>query len=394
MVSRSTGILIKELILFLSVMLVLTACSKKDNLSDDIISENEESYEELQPIWKTREITAGPDGFYYEIPERGNDGTIWLTYFFDKDTKEQYPICSKPECLHNDSSCMASSRFMEYDTGIWYYNDKLYRTKNENGYTVLYRMDTDGSNREALFEIGEADLRGENLYYLYFRDNDVYITCTRAVEGNKIYIRKRSLDGAHDEIVYENADGGYIQEGLQWYSSKLYLKECIRDENYEDGVNATRLIAYDFNTQKTEYIELGNFSGYCFSKDESYCFFYRINDGLYRRDMKTGEEKKIFESSDGSNGFDIRCIGKYLLLENRANGELYSMYVMDTDGNIVNEIPRVSNIDSVNFGNEDYIFQRGVIYIDQTPVMTYMYIPMSDIENVKEWTVFDDDMSW
>lgn len=393
MMSRRTGILIKGLIVFLSALLALTACSKQDNLSDETASEDGERYEEYQPVWKTREITAGPDGFYYDIPESGNDGTIWLTYFFDKDTKEQYPICSKPECLHNDSSCMASSGFMEYMTGIWYYNDKLYRLKNDRGYAVLYRMDTDGSNREALFEIGEADLRGGNLYYLYFRDDDVYITCERVSEGNKIYIRKRSLDGTHDEIVYENADDSYIQEEIQWYSSKLYLKECIRDGNHESEVNATRLAAYDFDTQRTEYIELGNFSGYCFSKDENYCFFYRINDGLYRKDMKSGEEKKIFESSDDSNRFNIRCIRKYLLLENEANGEFYSMYVMDIDGNIINEIPRVSNIDSVNFGNEDYIFQRGVIASGQVIDMTYMYIPMADIENVKEWTVFDDDLS-
>ena len=85
-------------------------------------------------------------------------------------------------------------------------------------------------------------------------------------------------------MVYENMDEAYmLEEELQWYSSGLYMKEYIYNtENMEDSTQGTRLVAYDFDTNKTEYIDLGNFSGYCFSKDERYCYFYRINDGLYR----------------------------------------------------------------------------------------------------------------
>lgn len=375
------------------LVLVLTACSKNGSSPDSITNDAAKEYEELQPIWKTREITAGPDGFYYQIPQSDAGGLHVLTYFFDKDTREQYPVCSKPECSHNDSSCMASSGPDEYLTGIWYYKDKIYRTKNDKGNAWLCRMDTDGDNREKLFEIGDADLWGENLYYLYFRDEDVYITCTHAGGGKAIFIRKRSLDGTHDEVVYENTDDKYIQDGLQWYSSKLYLKEYLTEEASENGASSTRLAAYDFNTRKTEYIELGNFSGYCFSKDENYCFFYRINDGLYKKNMKTGKENKIYESSDGNNNFNIRCIGEYLLLESMDKGRQPGVYVMDLDGNILNEIPRVSSVDSVIFGNENYIFQRGVVDKEEGRVMTYMYIPMSEIESTKEWIWFDEDMS-
>ena len=74
-------------------------------------------------------------------------------------------------------------------------------------------------------------------------------------------------------------------------------------------------------------------------------------------------------------------------------GQQSGVYVMDLDGNILNEIPRVSSVDSVTFGNENYIFQRGVVNKELQHVMTYMYIPMSEIESTKEWIWFDEDMS-
>ena len=63
-----------KVIAAVSLMLVLTACSKNGSSSDSITNDATNEYEELQPIWKIREITAGPDGFYYRIPQRDAGG--------------------------------------------------------------------------------------------------------------------------------------------------------------------------------------------------------------------------------------------------------------------------------------------------------------------------------
>lgn len=385
---------IKGVMLLITTVLALSACSKTDNPSDGATDGDTQSYEETQPVWRLNEFTASPDGFYYSAADYSCSPAVSKIYFFDKETHEQYPVCSKPECQHNDSSCTAVTNWTEYRGGIWYYEDKLYLVKDSGGYTWLYSMDTDGSNREALFEIGDWNYGGANTYYLYFRDDNVYIICTYLEEGQSTFIRKRSLDGKTDEMVYENtADAYMMEEELQWYSSKLYMKEyTYNTENMGDSTQGTRLVAYDFNTNKTEYIELGNFSGYCFSKDERYCYFYRINDGLYKRDMQDGKEKKIYESPEGYNLFNMRCIGDYIILTDllsvsgSGSGKMPSVYVMDTDGKLLRQIQGFSRHDNLFFGNEEYIFARGLA---GDRGMVYAYMPMSDIENVEGWTLFD-----
>ena len=221
----------------------------------------------------------------------------------------------------------------------------------------------------------------------------MYIICTHIENGQNTFIRKRSLDGKVDEMVYENMDEAYmLEEKLQWYSSRLYMKEYIYNtENMEDSTQGTRLVAYDFATNKTEYIDLGNFSGYCFSKDERYCYFYRINDGLYRRDMKDGKEKKLYESPEGYNLFDMRCIGNYIIMTDLLSvihsdsGKMPSVYVIDNDGNLVRQINGFSRYDNLFFGNEEYIFARGLA---GDRGMIYAYIKMADIETVDGWTLF------
>lgn len=384
----------KRVVLLTMIVLILSACSKNDSSPSGTTGDStQNNYEETQPVWRLNEFTASQDGFYYRLGDFNCSPSVEKIYYFDKETHEQYPVCSKPECQHNDESCTAVLGWTEYRGGIWYYADKLYLVKNSGGYTWLYRMDTDGSNREKLFEIGDWDYGGANTYYLYFRDDNVYIICTHIENGQNTFIRKRSLDGKVDEMVYENMDEAYmLEEELQWYSSGLYMKEYIYNtENMEDSTQGTRLVAYDFDTNKTEYIDLGNFSGYCFSKDERYCYFYRINDGLYRRDMKDGKEKKLYESPEGYNLFDMRCIGNYIIMTDLLSvihsdsGKMPSVYVIDNDGNLVRQINGFSRYDNLFFGNEEYIFARGLA---GDRGMIYAYIKMADIETVDGWTLF------
>ena len=143
----------KRVVLLTMIVLILSACSKNDSSPGGITGDStQNNYEETQPVWRLNEFTAGQDGFYYRLGDFNGSPSVEKIYYFDKETHEQYPVCSKPECQHNDESCTAVLGWTEYRGGIWYYADKLYLVKDSGGYTWLYRMDTDGSNREKLFE--------------------------------------------------------------------------------------------------------------------------------------------------------------------------------------------------------------------------------------------------
>lgn len=107
--------------------------------------------------------------------------------------------------------------------------------------------------------------------------------------------------------------------------------------------------------------------------------------------MKDGKEKKLYESPEGYNLFDMRCIGNYIIMTDLlsvihlGSGKMPSVYVIDDDGNLVRQINGFSRYDNLFFGNEEYIFARGLA---GDRGMIYAYIQMADIETVDGWTLF------
>ena len=67
------------------------------------------------------------------------------------------------------------------------------------------------------------------------------------------------------------------------------------------------------------------------------------------------------------------------------SGKMPSVYVIDDDGNLVRQINGFSRYDNLFFGNEEYIFARGLA---GDRGMIYAYIQMADIETVDGWTLF------
>lgn len=342
-----------------------------------------------EPVILSNEIAVGEDGYYYRITRKWKYNNIM---FFDRSTMEQYPVCSRPECGHDGPECTAYVDDAFYRGGIWYYDGRIYLIKMEKGYNWLYSMDAAGGEKECLFEIGDQDYNGANTYQLYFRDGSVYINCTATEAEEHAYIRRRSLDGREDELIYENTGGRRLDE-MQGYSGRLYFKEYEFDGDYSNQkTTGTRLLAYDYDTGETKEIELGDFSGYCLSLDERFCFFYRVNDGLYRRDMATGEEVKLYESEKGYNLFRMRCVGEYLLVADSEatyasqTKEAASLRVFDFEGELLNRMIGGTYYDGFFFGDNGFLFGRTVKGGER---MYYTYIPMTEIESVKYWYFFD-----
>lgn len=71
--------------------------------------------------WNTdaiHKIAAAENGYYYITDED-------MLVYFDVDSKEEVPVCARPDCAHNSASCDACLKgCVVYN--IYYYNGSLY----------------------------------------------------------------------------------------------------------------------------------------------------------------------------------------------------------------------------------------------------------------------------
>ena len=95
--------------------------------------------------WNTdaiHKIAAAENGYYYITDED-------MLVYFDVDSKEEVPVCARPDCAHNSASCDACLKgCVVYN--IYYYNGSLYYMPIENGMAKLCRADPDGGSREIM----------------------------------------------------------------------------------------------------------------------------------------------------------------------------------------------------------------------------------------------------
>lgn len=80
-------------------------------------------------------------------------------YYFDLTTGESYPVCARPNCTHDDYLCSA---YLEDATLPYYDGEHLYFFAGRA--CQLWRMNTDGTDREMLFECNEKAESGAQMH--------------------------------------------------------------------------------------------------------------------------------------------------------------------------------------------------------------------------------------
>ena len=112
-------------------------------------------------------FAKAPKGYYYlEL-------TGQVLMYFDEETEETYPVCSKINCNHNTMDCSArlsTKGTAKYDRyigmSIYYYNGYIYAIK---GSGELMQISSDGAERKTIAKIYDPDAAngriGENLVF-------------------------------------------------------------------------------------------------------------------------------------------------------------------------------------------------------------------------------------
>lgn len=379
--------------LVLAAALVASMCGcRRDNKDFDTGNVSSDA----QNGWNifNHPVTRGEGGYYFLISqssqiakdkvEKSERGKSYMLIMFMQDDGNSVVVCSRPECKHNSEECPAclsltsdSSSEIPSITGydrdkIYYHNGKIYVIYNDDvaGYAYLEEVAPNGAYRTRLFEIGNS-AKG---YCLTFNNQDVFIYkregSTSGYEETEATIRRRSLDGKEDEVIYSYKGMGAMLFAVKNYGDKLYfLEELYAREKDENGrqksISFQRkgLFAYDYQSKTVENVIDAAITDYTFDTDNNTLYYYVNNDGMYKKTFNDGKTQKIYNMEKDINSVaQISFLSGNIYLVNCLMGgftgipQKPTLIVFDKDGKEQNRITMSQMNSEIFFGDNDKIF--------------------------------------
>lgn len=175
-------------------------------------------------------------GYYYVHEVYPLTSTL---IYIDYATRQEVPLCNRPECLHNDETCQSyypslglMEPFVLHDSLYFFYNEG-----DNNHPTALMRADLDGSNLQKLLELPASYfLLPYGIYTdgsrLYFMADDMQETAEEELEECmtllEIDMSTWELDVMHQ---FPAGELGHILVGK--LGRKLIFNDTLVDQNGE-----------------------------------------------------------------------------------------------------------------------------------------------------------------
>ncbi len=352
----------------LCIMFVLSGCGK----SEENVDTTPFSYQTMQigydaqPFFELTfsSFTSTNKGYYYfdesnRYSKDGN-GAVYLM-FFDKETQQAVPVCSKANCFHKmDDECDAvfsMGNQYEYIGDVfylWYYNDNLYTVTNvlENDSSVyyIYQISLDGSVKTKYIKLFEGEMQMFNMYY---HRGYVYASFATDEDNTSLYRVKLAKD-AKPELIYESHEVGASFTEFNVYKTGIaFMNNYFTDYTYENAMNTIEYynpVTGDTTTLMDEMF----FESYKIIDDDIY---YSKNGEIYIFDIDSKEERlfyncdyPVYLSYDGQYLYAEVCS---VLLDDYSE---HYIYVLSLEGELVDTIHAPTSQDCY-FGDKDYLFQ-------------------------------------
>lgn len=314
------------LVLIMLSGICITGCTKdENNLTDE--SESAINYStDMQITYCTTganvPMTKSDKGYYYV----GGDGIV---IFVDKESKKATPLCTKPNCLHNDyKTCDAYFDFSlanpidsavgAYSTVLQYNEGSLYMVCGEydEDYTkynqYLLKVNPDGTNRQRVTDYLEHSLSDWFIHRGYF----YYSTDSS--------ILRRPLDSlkSDSEVVYKTEN--YIEDDVNTYNEicaydnymYFYVVEVDDNESFLDSYN----VCVNLDTLETKKLKNSkeeNTDPLSFFDDKFITTRFEGKNVTYEKRDLDGENPTDFFTQKESEMQTIFSDGKYIYLDNR-----------------------------------------------------------------------------
>lgn len=314
------------LVLIMLSGVCITGCTNDENNVIDnfksVINYSTDMQVTYHTIGANVPMTKSDKGYYYV----GGDGIV---IFVDKESKKATPLCTKPNCLHNDYEiCDAYFDFSQINpidsavgalyTAIQYNEGSLYMMCGEydESYTkyhqYLMKTNPDGTNRERATDYLEHSLNEWFIHRGYF----YYSTDSS--------ILRRPLDSlkSNPEIVYKTEnyteDSENTYGDMYAYGDFLYFSVHETDEN--DNFLQSYYICTNLDTLETKKLEnesdidSGPLTFFC---DKFINTRFEGENVTYEKRDLNGENPTDFFTQKESEIQTISSDGKYIYLDNR-----------------------------------------------------------------------------
>ena len=254
----------KRAAMLCAAVILLSFCSCKNSRTADSQQTESSSAGSLEPtpeeapsrihfLGKRDDAVTTQQGVYFLGPDAPN-----VIYYYDEQNDTSVPLCSRPECAHNDDSCSAYMEGMLYlllddqnQTQPLY----LYRTvestqEGQNPKVQLYSMDANGANRTLRMEYqnGLVDLpMAASEDFLYFIASEVnpstqssieclYQVTLRSGKLEKLqeYSQPTTLLGAYDQkLILEHNNDSLRQVAADIFEYDVVSKQEKQLFHYE-----------------------------------------------------------------------------------------------------------------------------------------------------------------
>ncbi len=363
----------------LSAVLVMVKGKKEKTI--DIGKSSGETDE--QSYWNPdiHSIAKSEEGYYFLTYDV--DGTT-LKYF-DDTTHRTIAVCAKPDCTHDNSDCNAFFSMDYLSSPVYYYKGYIYMVRVDGGMAKVVRIQKDGSKREDVADLFAND--GVTSISMVFHDDCIYaydhLGHTASDEVGKEVIKKIELRTGQSEEAFSYEGKNAAISGARSFGDKLFFKILTYSLDRDKGeINESFLLyCYDYGTGNAEVISDKNISDYYVDTENGVLFYFVIGKGLYSRKLNGTDSTLLYKADETIIRASMSYDGNYLYMSNGGAGSAtdYSkkierkIFVLKTDGTVVNTIALDKNSGTAYFGDEKYMFfaKTGgeLVYIDKNNIL-------------------------
>ena len=363
----------------LSAVLVMVKGKKEKTI--DIGKSSGETDE--QSYWNPdiHSIAKSEEGYYFLTYDV--DGTT-LKYFDDA-THRTIAVCAKPDCTHDNSDCNAFFSMDYLSSPVYYYKGYIYMVRVDGGMAKVVRIQKDGSKREDVADLFAND--GVTSISMVFHDDCIYaydhLGHTASDEVGKEVIKKIELRTGQSEEAFSYEGKNAAISGARSFGDKLFFKILTYSLDRDKGeINESFLLyCYDYGTGNAEVISDKNISDYYVDTENGVLFYFVIGKGLYSRKLNGTDATLLYKADETIIRASMSYDGNYLYMSNGGAGSAtdYSkkierkIFVLKTDGTVVNTIALDKNSGTAYFGDEKYMFfaKTGgeLVYIDKNNIL-------------------------
>ena len=297
------------------------------------------------------------DGYYYQDEN--------LIYFSQRGSTAFYPLCSKPNCMHNDENCNAWC-----GSAFGYYNGALYSVvlKGFQNEFQIVKMNLDGTDHEKVASFSAGNGGG---FSFTFHHGSLYIYQSANLslpleEQRDRFIKMDLSDFSQTEPFVDYLGQENSFSAFCYYKNKIYAYAAnSRDPSVEASV-------VEMNTDTGEVKILVPFQlGAAFATEDT--FYYLEPDvGFKEYDLETGviEDCGLPVADAWWATYDENYI--YMMGHGRNNDRDHTLYFFSRDYQLLDQIELT---DSLYYG---YVTSDRLFFAKGWGVLSF-YIDKSDI---------------